>query len=513
MSARSVLLETEGTYPYAGGGVSTWCHTLCQRLPEVDFTIFAVTGESSPPPRYDLPDNVQSVRRLPLWGHSEPSVHFHPGRLFSDVYLGRLHTTPAAIRHGFLPPFEQVLRRIAAPEEVTRTDGSALFALHRFFQTYDYKRAFRTRDTWEAFEHIILRDGTPDDVAPSLTDASTALRWLYHFLLPLNTPLPRTDLTHTTAAGTCGLSSIVAHWAHGTPMLVTDHGVYLRERYLAISEESSFSFFQKWFLTRLSQFISRLCYQTAALVAPVCHYNRRWEERLGTPPSKIRTIYNGIATDDFAPAPKPVHVPDRPTVVAAAHLFPLKDIETMIRSCAVARQHVPDVQYRLYGALDLNPSYTETCQRLIRSLDLDEHFVLGGFHDTPTALYHEGDISVLSSISEGFPYAVLEAMACGRPVVATDVGGVREAVSDCGIVVPPRNAEKLGTGVARLLSTPDLRAKLARRSRARVLDTFRLSDAIDTYRAVYNQLAPARSALPPASSPAHRLPAPADQMR
>jgi glycosyltransferase involved in cell wall biosynthesis len=458
----------------------------------VDFTIFAVTGQPFSASRYPLPPNVRQVHPLPLWGSSEPSVFSRPAVPFSTVYRSRLRTTPAVVAEEFLPPFEQVLRTLIHPKHTTRSDGRALHQLHRFFQTYDYKRAFRARGTWACFEDIVLAEAERLGESPSLADAATGLRWLYHFLLPLDSPLPRTDLTHTTAAGTCGLASLVAYWEHGTPMLVTDHGVYLRERYLAISE-ATFSFFQKWFLTRLSQYISRLCYATAAVVAPVCDYNRRWEERLGTDPAKIRTIYNGISTDDFRPAPKPAATADRPTVVAAAHVYPLKDIETMIRSCAVARESVPTVQYRVYGALDVNPEYVTRCRALISQLDLTDHVLLQGFHDRPTLLYHEGDLSVLSSISEGFPYAVLESMACERPVVATDVGGVSEAVGDGGLVVPPRDAKALGTGVATLLKDSDRRLDMARRARRRVLDTFRLNDAMTQYRTLYDELASADS--------------------
>ena len=274
-------------------------------------------------------------------------------------------------------------------------------------------------------------------------------------------------------------------------MVLTDHGVYLRERYLAVSD-TELSIFQKWFLTHLSQYISRLCYRTAGIVAPVCDYNRRWEEQLGAPDSNIQTIHNGISTDEFVPGPKPNSVPDRPTVVAAAHAFPLKDLETMIRSCAVVQKHVPNVQYRVYGSLDINEDYVARCRALIRTLDLDDHFLLQGPHDAPAKMYHEGDVSVLSSISEGFPYAVLEAMACERPVVATEVGGVPEAVADCGILTPPGDATALGEAVVELLTDADKRTEMGRRARQRVLDKFRLSEAIGTYRQVYNQVATAR---------------------
>jgi glycosyltransferase involved in cell wall biosynthesis len=155
----------------------------------------------------------------------------------------------------------------------------------------------------------------------------------------------------------------------------------------------------------------------------------------------------------------------------------------------VARQSVPDVQYRVYGALDVDREYVTRCRALINHLDLTDHVLLQGFHDTPTRLYHEGDLSILSSISEGFPYAVLESMACERPVVATDVGGVSEAVGDSGLVVPPRDATALGTGVATLLNDADRRLDMARRARRRVLDTFRLDDAMARYRALYDELA------------------------
>lgn len=62
----SVLLQTEGTYPFAGGGVSTWCDTLCCSLEDVDFHIFAVTGKPSVSRKYDLPENIRQLRKLPL---------------------------------------------------------------------------------------------------------------------------------------------------------------------------------------------------------------------------------------------------------------------------------------------------------------------------------------------------------------------------------------------------------------------------------------------------------------
>src|SRR5206468_477552 len=161
-----------------------------------------------------------------------------------------------------------------------------------------------------------------------------------------------------------GLPGVIAKREHSRPFLVTEHGVWVRERYISISS-GPFTYFGKGFLMRLSSLVARLNYHHADVVSPVASFNMRWE--------------------------------------------------------------VP------YGA------------------GLEDTFELAGHHSKPTELYAEGDISVLSSISEGFPYTVLESMACGRPVVATDVGGVREALDGYGIVVPPRNHRALGEGIALLL--------------------------------------------------------------
>jgi hypothetical protein len=95
---------------------------------------------------------------------------------------------------------------------------------------------------------------------------------------------------------------------------------------------------------------------------------------------------------------------------------------------------------------------------------------------------------VLTSISEGLPYVVLEAMASGRPVVATDVGGVAEAVGDAGLLVPPKDPSAVASACVTLLSDKRKRKALARASRARVLEFFDVKHCFATYRGLYEEL-------------------------
>jgi glycosyltransferase involved in cell wall biosynthesis len=175
-------------------------------------------------------------------------------------------------------------------------------------------------------------------------------------------------------------------------------------------------------------------------------------------------------------------------VVAVAHIFPLKDIETMIRTCDLVRKDIPDVQFIVYGSLDVDKEYVEKCEALIEELEVSDNFRFGGFHDKPSMVFNEGDISILTSISEGFPYTVIESMSCSRPVVATDVGGIKDALEGCGVLCKPRDPRALADGVIKLLSDTNLRLELGKKSREKVLLNFTTKKSVDSYYESYIKL-------------------------
>ncbi len=495
----SVLLCMEGTYPYEGGGVSTWCDILCRQMPEVDFTLFAVTGNPEVQLKYDVPPNAQRIVHVPLWGMQEPAEYPLASRPLSDFRRRKRTTSEARVTESFLPHFVTVLRSLQDDDNDVEAAGEAVAALWRYFQEYDWNQTWKARATWEAFVAETLRpyqDGQVEALAserPSVADLTAALRWTYNFLMPLVAPIPEVDLVHSTIASFAALPGIVAKIDRGTPFLLTEHGVYIRERYIAISAERQFSFHAKRYLLQLTALVSRLCYRYADVIAPVANFNQRWEIRYGADPSRIQTVYNGIDPQVFVPRPKPAELEVVPVAVAAARVFPLKDVETMIRSAAVARRSLPSVRFIVYGSLDADKPYVEKCRALIDELDLGACFEFGGFHSAPAQVYNIGDISVLSSISEGFPYTVLESMSCARPVVATDVGGVREALEGFGLVVPPRDFEALGEAAVQLLRDTELRLELGRRAREQVLARYRTSHSVSSYQEIYDRLSRSRT--------------------
>ena len=270
--------------------------------------------------------------------------------------------------------------------------------------------------------------------------------------------------------------------------MATEHGVFIRERLIAINS-SEYSFFLKNFLIKFSECITKVVYYKADIILSVNKFNMSWEKLYGANPNKIDVIYNGIDHEIFVPSEKPAHLQNVPTVVAAARIFELKDILTMIRSCGVVKQSIPNVKYLVYGDNNAVPDYTRECRNLIAELGLQENFILAGYHDKPNELFCEGDVSILTSISEGFPYTVLESMSCAVPVVATDVGGVTEALDDqCGFICKPKDYVGIGNSVVTLLQDEALRKKMGAYARKKVIDNFTIGKFIKEYEIAYDYI-------------------------
>jgi glycosyltransferase involved in cell wall biosynthesis len=306
---------------------------------------------------------------------------------------------------------------------------------------------------------------------------------LYRFLIVLTVRAPEVSVTHTTAAAFCGIPCITAKVRRGTPMIVTEHGVYLREQNLFLSRFHRL-FFCKQFLLNLITAVARANYHHADVVAPVCHYNTRWELAHGTPQHKIRVIYNGVDPEQFAPAPSQQRTPH---VVATARIDPLKDIETFLRVAKRVRETHGEVRFTVFGSVG-DREYYERCLALRRELALEQVVTMGAAAHDVVAAYRDADVVLLTSISEAFPYSVIEAMSCERAVVASDVGGVGEALEECGTLVRPRDVEGFANAVRQLLDDAPLRTRMGRRGRARVLEEFRLDGSIAAYLELYRRL-------------------------
>ncbi len=504
-----VCLVTEGSYPYYRGGVSTWCDMLVRGLPEIDFTIVSLVADPSVTPLYTLPENVSRLIPVPLWGTGEVLELQRDLGLVEVVR--RKRSAPSAIVEGdFLPLFRQFLGQLWGQALDSLALGEAVARMVDYFQRHDYDLTLRSRPVWDSFVeegrrgYAQLRANGASE-GPSLLDVTNAMRLLYRWLSVLTVTVPPVDVIHTASAGLCSLLAIGVTIRRGTPFLLTEHGIYLRERLLALSrtEESDF---EQLFQARFAQRITEASYAYAQRIAPGSDYNHRWEIHNGAAPRCIRTIYNGPDPAEFTPVESIRSAGARPTIVWLGRIDPLKDLETLIRAAARVRVEVPEARFVLYGkAPKGNEAYHERCLALRDELGLEDTVVFAGFAASAEAAFNEGDFVVLSSISEGFPYSVVEAMMCGRTVVGTDVGGVAEALEGCGIVVEPRNPTELAEGCLRLLRNPALTRELGRRAREKALSHFSLQQCNAAYLTTYQYLVTETRARCAARAPAKKL--------
>lgn len=152
-----------------------------------------------------------------------------------------------------------------------------------------------------------------------------------------------------------------------------------------------------------------------------------------------------------------------PLVVYVARLVPEKRPEQFVQVAAEVRRSHPEAVFALVGG---GPE-TERVRAQVIQLGLDGAVVVPGFVDDLTSLYHAADVFLSTSRYEGFGLAIAEAMACGLPVVCTDVGGVRDAVGDAGILVAPDDEAGIARAVLELLEDPGRRRVLGEQGQAR----------------------------------------------
>jgi glycosyltransferase involved in cell wall biosynthesis len=264
----------------------------------------------------------------------------------------------------------------------------------------------------------------------------------------------------------------------------------VREAYLAESATSD-SLFLKILRLRFALRITEVTYALADLISPCCEYNKRWELRLGAHPDRLKTIYYGVDPTTFSPRESSGDrsINTRPTVVWMGRINPLKDLRTLLQAAYVVQHECPDIQFLLYGsAAAEDEGYYQDILTLRSELGLEDVVSFAGYIGEPAAAYNLADLVVLSSVSEAFPFSILEAMLCAKPVVATAVGGVPEEIAGCGIAVEPRNPVAFAQAILQLINDPERRAVLGHAAREKAVHEYSLDQFVRAYETTYEGL-------------------------
>jgi len=184
---------------------------------------------------------------------------------------------------------------------------------------------------------------------------------------------------------------------------------------------------------------------------------------------------------------------DDPVIGIVAHILPHKGYDDLVEALALVARQVPAVRCLVIGEAPRRRYLRDLLDLAKRRAVRERLIVVGPQEDVPRFLASM-DLFVLPSHTEGLPLTVLEAMAAGKPVVGTTVGGIPEAVrhGETGLLVPPREPGRLAEAVIAVLKDPVLAASMGDAGRARTQEVFSLANESQQTCAVYNKIMGAR---------------------
>jgi glycosyltransferase involved in cell wall biosynthesis len=525
-----VCLLVEGTYPFVAGGVSSWVHDIVLGHPSLSFAILNIGSHPDcyGEPRFKLPENVVGLHKVFCQGDDGKAPPLEGGaraQLAEQIRQARARADGAARPSRVLSAFRRL-----------HVDGEASLSLIDDLGANDLEIA----DLLHGQASFSLLA----DLAAELAPAAPFLDLFWHFraihvplLRLLATPPVAAGCYHAVSTGYAGL--LAALWSRrlGRPLIVTEHGIYAREREMELAraewirdrrpggaEEGAWTWAPQvsplrrlW--SRFFRTLSRIAYLQATRIVTLSEVNRRRQLDDGAPAEKIEIIPNGVAlkvdpagepggdaaragggaTDGDADADGPAVTPLRTPplrVGFVGRVVPIKDVITLVKACDLALRAV-DMEVSIIGPAEEDAAYARRCRQLVERLERGGQIRFVG-PKPPSEIYRDLDLVVLTSFSEGQPLVILEAYAAGIPVVASDVGACREmiegrtppdrALGPSGIVCPVATPKATAAAMVRLARDAPLRQRMGLAGRKRVTSFYQRRAMLDAYRRLYESL-------------------------
>jgi glycosyltransferase involved in cell wall biosynthesis len=462
-----ICLFLEGSYPYVRGGVSSWVDTFIRNRPDHEFILWTICDFESKRGQfgYELPKNVVLVQENTLESALKLRV----------VKNARLRLTAA--------------EKEAVYQLITCQEPDWPF-LHHIF--HDQKKNPVDLFMSEEFLDIIKAYALNDLPMASFLELFWTIRSMFLPLLYLMAqPIAEADLYHSLSTGYAGVIASLGSKKYNKPFVLSEHGIYTREREeeVLLSDWIGPEFKPMW--ASIFRMFSRLSYQSANRVTSLFGRASEIQRDLGCPPEKCEVVGNGIVIDQFASIPR--KKPDGWVDIGAiVRITAIKDLKTLIYTFANLKQEVENVRLHIIGPVD-DEEYYQECLSLVEFTGVKD-VIFTGLVKMTTYL-EKLDFTVLSSISEGQPYAVIESMAAGRPVVATNVGSCRELIEGgpgddlgpAGICVPPMHQTELMHALLELCQNVEKRNAMAETGVKRASTYYNLSTVLSRYSEIYQK--------------------------
>ena len=442
-----ICIVAEGCYPYVVGGVSSWIDSLIRSFPEHEFIILAIIANRDMRGKfvYELPENVTEVQEMYLtdldWSGTggQASQYSRRRSLKKKDY--------------------EALKGLILNYEV---DWKELFTLFEQ-DSLSVNDLLMSQDFLEVSEEVyrMRYQGIP------FSDYLWTMRSIYlPLFLAMKFPVPDADLYHCVATGYAGVLGAMAREKYHCGLLISEHGLYTREREEELIKASWVQGVYKGIWIEQFRKMSTLSYNEADLVTSLFSPAR----------------YEGIPGKD----PDDNHI----NIGAILRVTPIKDVKTMINAFAFAKKEDSRLKLWIMGSMDEEPEYTAECMKLIEDMELSDIEFTGRIN-VPDYM-GKMDMTILTSISEGQPLTILESYAAKVPVIATDVGNCRGLIygedddfGPAGILTHIMNIEEIARAMLTLSRSEKKRREYGEAGYRRLMKKYKLSDMKDTYRRIY----------------------------
>lgn len=462
-----ICVICEGCYPFVAGGVSSWLHGLMRAMPQHRFVIWAIGAQESSRGHYayEMPDNVEELRDVYLDEMMSHHVRKPPRRKLSEEQRENLR----ALIRGQKPDWEDIFRFFSG---TSMENVSFLMS--------------------EDFLELLQEFSEQDFPYVGFTDLFYCIRSIFLPLLYLlGSEPPEADLYYAVSAGYAGVLGSMASVRTGRPFLLTEHGIYTREREEEILRTDWVPPHFKDLWIRTFYMYTRCAYLYAQRVTSLFYRASLIQQEIGASAGKCRVIPNGVAFERFSgiPEKKPDGWID---IGAVVRLVPIKDIKTMLYAFSLVCEERSDVRLHIMGPTQEDEEYYEECVHLRDELKLENAIFTGRVN--VLEYLEKIDFVLLTSLSEGQPLAVLEGMAAGRPAVTTDVGccrelleGVTDDFGTAGYCVPPMHQSAMAEAILTMCRNAAERKRMGEAGQKRVGANYRHAQMLERYEALFQE--------------------------
>ena len=470
-----ICFVAEGCYPYVVGGVSSWVNSMIKAFPEHKFIVVAIVADRSTRGKfkYVLPENVTDVYEVYLkdydWSDEKSTRKPHFSKEEKKAFLSLIANDS--------PDWNAVF-------DIFEDEGLSIDDLLM----------------GEDFLNSVVQYYKKDHSDAVFSDFLWTMRSMYLPLFHiLKFKVPKADLYHCVATGYAGVIGAMAKKKYNCGLIISEHGIYTREREeeLIKAEWASGVYKDIW----IDQFkkMGRIAYDRADLVTSLYEHARELQIELGCPPSKQMVTPNGINLEamENAPGKKPEDE-DYINIGAVLRVTAIKDIKTMIRAFAYAREKNPKLKLWIMGPEDEEPDYARECHELVESLNLNDVIFTGRINTVD--YIGRMDFTILTSISEGQPLTILEGFAAKKPAIATDVGncsglihGEDDDFGDAGVITHIMNVEEITDAILLLAGSESLRKQMGENGYKRVKRKYQIGQMKNTYARIYEAFEKAAS--------------------